>query len=229
MVGGHVNTNARRLLLRTIVAALCLTAVVAIAALLGGRPGPTAWRILGTTSAVSFFGLLAVPVGMLLDRGRAHVLARASGALTLSAFVLTLAVLWMPWTTWVGKTWGVLVTLAAAAAQACAVEARRRDTDAPQVSALASGSMVTGAVLAAMGVIAILSEIEADEYFRLLGAVAVLDVLLLVVAAVLRRGTGPIGQTHRLRLDGRLVEVPGRDFGGPSPLRSGRRRRRAPT
>ena len=202
MVGGHVNTNARRLLLRTIVAALCLTAVVAIAALLGGRPGPTAWRILGTTSAVSFFGLLAVPVGMLLDRGRAHVLARASGALTLSAFVLTLAVLWMPWTTWVGKTWGVLVTLAAAAAQACAVEARRRDTDAPQVSALASGSMVTGAVL---------------------------DVLLLVVAAVLRRGTGPIGQTHRLRLDGRLVEVPGRDFGGPSPLRSGRRRRRAPT
>jgi len=89
--------------------------------------------------------------------------------------------------------------------------------------------MVTGAVLAAMGVIAILSEIDADEYYRLLGAVAVLDVLLLVVAAVLRRGTGPIGQTHRLRLDGRLVEVPGRDFGGPSPLRSGRRRRRAPT
>jgi hypothetical protein len=206
--------NARRLLIRAIVAALCVTAAIAIAVLLGGDVGPTAWRVLGTTSAISFFGLLAVPTGMLLERGRALVLARVSGALTLASFVLTLAVIWIPWTNGLGKTWGVVLTLAVAAAQACAVEARRRDNDTPTVSALASGSMVTGAGLAAMGVAAILSGVDTGGYYRLLAAVAVLDVLLIVLAAVLRRSAGPIGQTHRMRLDGRLVEVPARDFGG---------------
>jgi hypothetical protein len=36
--------------------------------------------------------------------------------------------------------------------------------------------------------------------------------LLLALTAILRRGTGPIAQTHRLRIDGELIEAPGRDF-----------------
>jgi hypothetical protein len=205
--------QARKLLLSAIVGALCLTAAIAVVVLLSGHFDETSWRILGTTSAISFFGLLGVPVGMLLERGHAVALARISGALTCSAFVLTLVVIWRyHWANDVGKTWGVLFTLAVAAAQAAAVEARRRDNDTPAISLLTAGSMLTGGVLAAMGVLAILTEITNGTFYRALGAVAVVDVALIAIVAVLRRGVGPIAQGHRIRLDGELIEAPGRDF-----------------
>ena len=55
--------RARKLLLRTIVAAVCLTGAIAIYELLAGSYDDTSWRILATTTAVSFFGLLGVPAG----------------------------------------------------------------------------------------------------------------------------------------------------------------------
>lgn len=204
--------SARQLLVRTIVGGLCVTAVVAIAALLAGDLGGTGWRILATTSAVSFFGLLSVPVGTLLERGRATALAQGGGGLTFATFLLTLAIIWSDWSNGLGKTWGVFMTLAIATAQACAVEARRRDNDSPVVTGLATGSIATGAALAALGVIGILREISDGGYYRLLGAVGVLDVLLIVVVAVLRRGTVPARQAYSLRVDGRLVEVAANDF-----------------
>jgi hypothetical protein len=204
--------QARKVLLSAIVGALCLTAGIAVVVLLSGHFDETAWRVLGTTSAISFFGLLAVPVGMLLERGRAAALARISGALTFAAFVLTLAVIWRHWADGVGKTWAVVLTLALAAAQAAVVEARRRDTDTPAISMLVLGSMLTGAALTAMGIWAILTEVDSGTYYRTLGAVAVIDVLLVTVAAVLRRGVGPIAQPHRIRINGELIEAPGRDF-----------------
>jgi hypothetical protein len=204
--------RAQKLLLRTVVGALCITAAIAVVILLAGRFDDTSWRILASTSAVSFFGLLAAPAGVLLERGHAVLLARASAALTGVSFVLTLVLIWGAWSNDLGKTWGVLLTLAAAAAQAAAVESRKRDTDSPAIRRLVAASMLTGSVLAAMGVLAILTEIGETGYYRVLGAVAIVDVLLIVVAAVLRRGSGPIAQTHRVRVDGRLVEVPGRDW-----------------
>jgi hypothetical protein len=191
---------------------LCATAAIAIVVLLTGSFDDTSWRILATTTAISFFGLLAVPVGMLLERGRAVGLARASAALTGLAFVLTIAVVWRDWSDGFGKTWGVVLTLALAAAQASAVEARRRDSDTPAISALVAGSMLTGSVLAGLGVLAILEEIDDGTFYRALGALAVLDVFLIALVAVLRRGSGPISRTHRVRVDGRMVEVPGRDW-----------------
>ncbi|MCW2964759.1 MAG: hypothetical protein JWO17_2011 [Actinomycetia bacterium] len=204
--------QARKLLLRAIVGALCVTAAVAIVVLLTGSFEHTEWRILATTSAVSAFGLLAVPAGMLLERGTAVVLARTSAALTASAFVLTLVVVWDSGSSLLGRTWGVVLTLALAAAQAATVEARRRDNDSQAVRRLTVGSTLTGAVLAALGVFGILTEIHGTTYYRVIGAIAILDVLLLALTAILRRGTGPVSQTHRIRVDGELIEAPGRDF-----------------
>jgi peptidoglycan/LPS O-acetylase OafA/YrhL len=204
--------RARKLLLRAVVGALCTTAAIAVVVLLSGSFDDTSWRILASTSAVSFFGLLAAPAGVLLERDHAVLLARTSAALTGASFVLTLVVIWSSWSDDLGKAWGILLTLAAAAAQAAAVESRRRDTDGTTIRRLVAASMLTGSLLAAMGVLAILTEIDDGGYYRLLGAVAVVDLLLIVLVAVLRRGSGPIGQTHRVRVDGRLVEVPGRDW-----------------
>lgn len=204
--------QTRKLLLRTIVGALCVTAAIAVVVLLSGHFDDTSWRILATTSAISFFGLLAVPAGMLLEQGRAIALARTSGVLTLVSFVLTLMLVWRHWSDGFGKTWGVIGTLALAAAQAAAVESRRRDNDTPAIRVLILGSMLTGALLAALGVAAILTEIENAGFYRGLGALAVVDVLLVVLVAVLRRGIGPIAQTYSIRVDGMLVDAPGRDF-----------------
>lgn len=204
--------QARKLLLFAIVGALCLTAAIAVVILLSGDFDGTSWRILATTSAISFFGLLAVPAGMLLERGRAILLAQLSGALTGAAFLLTLFVIWRHWGSALGRTWGVVLTLALATAQAEVVEARRRDTDTQPISALVTLSMVTGAVLAAMGIAAILTDVGNGTYYRTLGAVGVIDVLLVAVVAVMRRGVGPIAEAHRIRLNGELVEAPGRDF-----------------
>jgi hypothetical protein len=180
--------------------------------LLSGSFDETSWRILGTTSAISFFGLLAVPAGMLLERGRAVALARISAALTGAAFLLTVALIWRHWENGIGKTWAVVLTLSVAAAQAAVVEARRRDTDTPTISLLTGGSMVTGAVLTGMGVYAILAEAADGTYYRALGAIAVIDLLLLAMVAVLRREAGPSAQSYRMRVNGELVEAPGRDF-----------------
>jgi hypothetical protein len=205
--------KARRLLLRAIVAGLCITAGIGIVIVLSGSIDDTSGRILVTTTAVSFFGLLAVPAGMLLERNRLSWLGRGSAALTGSTFLLTLVVTWVhdvPTSLW--RTWGVLGTLTLAAAQAAVVEARRRDTDSDAIRLLVALSMVSGAALAALGVGGILGSIDDDGYYRLIGAIAIVDVLLISVVAVLRRGSGPVGRTHRVRVDGRLVEAPGRDF-----------------
>lgn len=205
---------ARRLLLRVVVVALCLTAAIAIIVLLSGSFDDTSWRILGTTTAISVFALVSVPAGVLLERGRARLLAQASGVFTLVGFLLTLGAIWnsadVP--SWLWRTYGVILTLDAALAQAAAVESRRRDSDTDTIDRLALASMATASLLAAMGIAAILATIDDGGFYRILGAIAVLDVLLVVLAAVLRRGSGPIDRAHKVRVDGRLVELPGRDF-----------------
>src|SRR5919204_1847559 len=96
----------RRLLLRIVVVALCTTAALAIIALLSGR-GEGEWRILATTTAISVAALLAVPAGVLLERGRARLLARASAGLTALAFALTLALIWHDaWSDSLARVWG---------------------------------------------------------------------------------------------------------------------------
>jgi hypothetical protein len=146
--------NARRLLLRTVIAALCVTAGLAIVIVLSGNFDDTAGRILATTSAISVFALLIVPASILLERRIAVPVARASAVLTAAAFVVTLFLVWTAsggTPGWHWRAWGVLLTLAAAAAQAAGVEGRRRDTDSVPVSRLTTASMVTATILAALG------------------------------------------------------------------------------
>ena len=108
---------SRRLLLRTIVTALCATAAVAIVVLLSRSFDSLTGRILLTTTAISASALLVVPAGTLLDRDRHALLARSSAVLTLTAFVLSLILIWVDdRPVWLWKAWGVIGTLSLAAA-----------------------------------------------------------------------------------------------------------------
>jgi hypothetical protein len=182
----------RRLLHLIVIAVLCAVAAVAIWVTLTKPIDYGSGRILLTTIAVSFFGLLGVPASVLLEQRRALLLARASAALTVAALILTVVVIWRdyPWGT-VGHAWGLVSVLAIAAAEASTVEVRRRADDSPLVTGLTYLTTLTGAALAALALTEILGALRTSDTYRATGALGILNVFLLATAAVLRRGFQP--------------------------------------
>ena len=218
-------TSARRVFLLGLVGSMCATAALAIGILLFSEFDETAGRILGSTAALSFFSLLALPAGVLLDRGQFRTLAWASLLVSVVGLVLVLTLLWVDWEDdpeALGKSAMTVTALAIAGTQAAATTARRLEGDSSAVSALYALGAVLAFVLAAMVAAAVWAEIDSAGYFRALGALAVLAVLATLLQPVLRRvaGTAPeprAGATHRIRVtlaDGRSVdrEARGRDF-----------------
>jgi peptidoglycan/LPS O-acetylase OafA/YrhL len=194
----------RRPLVRGIVASLCLTAAAAIVALVSGDFGDTQLRVILTTTAVSLYGLLALPAGVLLDRERMRVLAYAVIALSVLGFVLFMNIVWIEWDDSGEVAWKstLVVSVAAGAlAQIAASQSRRRADDSPAIEWLTLASSGAALLLAAMVSIAALAEIDDAGYYRALGAVAVLDVLLLILPPVLRRGRASTAEgAQRVRL-----------------------------
>jgi hypothetical protein len=217
-------SSARRFFGIALVASMCTTAALAVGILLFSDFDETAARILGTTAAISFFSLLALPGAVLLDRRALLPVAWASLALPAVAFLLVLAVLWVDWDDFPQALWkwALSVTVfAVAGAQAAATTGRRRADDSGAVRALYALGVALGLGLAVMSTVAAWAEIDATGYYRALGAVAVLAVLATLLQPVLRRlGGGEHGRSDVLtqvrvtladgtRLD---VEESGRDF-----------------
>jgi O-antigen/teichoic acid export membrane protein len=204
--------DLRRLLLRLVVVSLVVTAAVAIVALLASDFGDTQLRVILTTGAVSLYGLMALPAGILLEQGRFRPLARAVAVAVATAFVLVVYLIWAEWND-TGETEAkitvVATTVAGVLAQVAAALSRRRAEDSLWVVRLTAASIGAGALLGAMIVVAVLAEVDDSGYYRLLGAVAVADVLLLALPPVLRRGQPEAADAQgRVRL---VVEVDAAD------------------
>ena len=122
--------SARRVLVLVAIGSLGLSAAVAIVVLLFGDFGETEGRILGTTFSISVASLLALPGTVLLERQRQLLVAATNVALTLVAFVLALALLWI-WedaeTLW--RVLGSFLAAAVASTQWGALTLRRRPGD----------------------------------------------------------------------------------------------------
>jgi hypothetical protein len=218
-------SSAKRSFLIALVASMCATAALAIGILLFSEFDETSARILGSTAALSFFSLLALPAGALLDRRRMLPLAWASLAVTALALVLVLVLLWVDWddlADWLWKSALTLTVFAIALAQAAATSGRVRPGDARAVRRLYAGAVALAAAVATMAAVATWAEIESDGYYRLLGALAVATLLATLLQPVVRRiegGPDPQGRlgAHRLCVtlaDGRSLveETRGRDF-----------------
>lgn len=178
--------SGRRIVLSAVVGALTLTALLAITILLFGRFGDTEGRILGTTMFLAGFGLLALPAGILFDQHRLQGLAVALLALAAFGFGLATTGVWSgdaPEA--LGKLTVTVVALGVSAAQTAALAARRRKSDPRVVRALFAASTALAAVLASAAAVAVWAEVDSQLFFRLLGAAAVLDVLLVVLQPVL--------------------------------------------
>jgi hypothetical protein len=186
--------SARRLLALIAIASLAISAVVAILILLFGDFGETEWRVLGTTFSISAASLLVLPGAILVERGERTIVGLANVALAAAAFVLALALLWV-WqdSETLARLLGSAAAAATASTQVAALTLRLRRDDSEAIRWTYVGACVLAAVLAVMAIVAIWAEVDAEAYYRILGALVVLDVFLVVLQSLLRRLGGPAG------------------------------------
>ena len=96
------------------------------------------------------------------------------------------------------RAFAMLAVVTVAWAQATAVTARLRRDDTRPVRGAHLASLVAAAIAAAMGVFAIWTEPDDENFYRLLGAVVVADVFLVIVQPVLRKTATGAPRGYRL-------------------------------
>jgi len=187
------HTDLRRLLLVGTVSALSLTALFALFALLVGRFDDTQVRILTTTGGFGLASLLAMPGTRLLEQDRDVALGQLVVFMATATFVLEFWAVWIA--TESNLSWRALVvavSLTTAAAQIASSLARRRPSDPESVGLLGVAAAVFAVLLAILISYAALEKIHEGGYYRLLAAVAVVDVLFVTLQAAVRRfGAAP--------------------------------------
>jgi hypothetical protein len=181
----------KRLFALALVISLSASGFLAILILLFGNFDDTSARILATTGLIGLLSLLALPAGVLLDRGRSQSLAWILIALALVTFVVALTLVWGDSNGESGwKAAGTLALFTGACSQTAATTSRRRETDTSGVRLLYRGSVVGAFLAATISMIAIWQEIEGDGYYRGLGAVVVADLLTVLLQPAVRRMAG---------------------------------------
>lgn len=180
----------RRLLIAAL-ASLSLSAALAIGILLFGDFGNTQGRILATTFSVSGYSLLMLPGALLAERHRAPSIATANVAAAAAAFLLTLALVWLPeGGDTLGRLAGTATVVAVALAQLAATSVWRRDDDGPGVRRAFLAAVATGAAVAGLVIVAIWTDPGGELFVRVVAAAAVLDVFLVMLQPLLRRLRG---------------------------------------
>jgi hypothetical protein len=192
------NSELRRLLLIATVTALSVTALIAIVALVAGDFGDTELRIMGTTAGFGLCALIATRGTALLDQHRYETLARTVIGLSALAFLIELWVVWVDDDSEAGwKSYVCAIALAVAFGQVAGMIARRRETDPPAVRVIVWAAGVCAIVLAAMGCVAAIAEVDSAGYYQAFGVIAVLDLLGVVLQPVVRRLGAPRADAAR--------------------------------
>lgn len=220
--------SLRRFLLLSVVTALSLTALIAITAVLGGAFGDTEWKILATTGGFALASLFAMRGTILIDQGRHRNLGWWVVGLSGLAFLLELKVVWIDTgdseVTW--KALAVTAGFAGALGQIATSLARRRPTDPPSLRPLSWAAGACALTVEALIAYAAIAEVSDGGYYRLLGAVFILDVLLVALEAVVRRlGAKPVVQAGHAAFvcvlaDGRHVRREAREHDLPNAVAS---------
>ena len=176
----EATSGGRRSLLLAVAGLMCVAAALAIGILLLGDFGGTEGRVLGTTLLLAVHGALAVPAAILWDQRRLTALAAACAGLAAVAAVLNVAALWSDAGDTFGKAVGTVMIFLIATVVTTALATR-------PLHRLFPASVALAAVAAAMATAGIWTETEREGYLRLLGAIVVLDVLLVALQPLLLR------------------------------------------
>ena len=191
--------SARRFVLTAVAISLSATALIAIGVLLFGEFGQTEGRILGTTIMLAAYGLVALPAGFLLDQSRHRPLAAAIVALSSTGLALGLVSIWGGESETLGKSIVTVTVFALAASQTGALAARRQKTDPPFVRTIFAISCGLALLLTVLATAAVWAELNSQLYFRIVGALVVLDVLLVALQPLLALAR-PRGEIYHLRV-----------------------------
>lgn len=205
--------SLRRMLLLVVAVLLSVSALLAVAILLVGRFGSVEGRILGSTALLAGYGLVALPAIVLLDKERAPKLATPAVTLAALAALLALISVWNRSSSdTMGRTVGSATVVAVAFAQLCALTARRERRDPASVARLFVASCATAALAAALAVTLVWTNPHGSVAPRVLGAVLVIDLLLVALQPILARAR-PSTDVYRFALvlgSGERVEVSAR-------------------
>ena len=186
----------KQLFLRALVGSLCVTAGLAILALLLGDLGELEGRILATTALLSGFSFLSFPGGALLDQGRHEVLAWSLIALAGVSFVLALTLVWWGGDEATGRLLATVLGFTLATAATAAGASRRRASDPDSIAMVFRVTVVFAYLSATMAAFATLGDVDPSYsgYFQVLGSLVVLTVLGSVLQPILRRMAGVSGE-----------------------------------
>lgn len=179
--------------MRLAIASLCLAALVAIAALVGGDLDDTSARVAITAVAVSVYSILAMPGFAAYEDSGTRVLGAAGVGVSGLALILALVGIWQRDGGDHLEGWAVVSVLALALAHSTLLILGRRPQDSSAVRAVLGLTVVAIALVALVAWDLILSDGSSDAGIRILGIFAVLDVLGTAVLPIMRRlgGSSP--------------------------------------
>ena len=183
--------DRRRVALWVGVGALCVTALVAVVAIVVGEFDEASARVLIAAWAIALYAVLMLVCAAANDRrpvlAGAGLVACAVGAVLAIAAVVA----WNDASDSLVKATFAAFVVAFALAHSALLEWRRRAGDAPTVRGLLAATYICIAVVAAMLVYAIVAadtDAQAEGgYFRALGVALVLDVLGTALVPLLRK------------------------------------------
>jgi hypothetical protein len=177
-----------RLVLRILIAALCVAAAVAALALLRGDFSDTDGRIILTSTLFALVSAMAA-AGLAVGE-RLPLLAAATVVASGLAFVLVTVAIWTEieaeafW-----RPTGCVAIVALESAHVSAVLSRLRSSDSPRVVAVTRTAVGLALVSGAMGIAAVVglwSDVE-DVYVELLGVVLIGQLLCTALPPLMRR------------------------------------------
>jgi hypothetical protein len=213
--------DLKRAFLQLLIASLVATAALAIGFLLLADFDDRTWKVIGTTALLSGFSLLGLPGAALLDQGRAVALGWANLVLAGIGLAWSLYLVWSE----ADSGWKPLVFVIAfcgATAQASGTTARMREDDSPTVHLLYVVGIAGAVILASLVSLAAWQEIDDGGFYRIVGALAVAELLVILLQPILRRTGGgtatpsgvPVFEFNVTLADGRQVpgDRPAKDF-----------------
>jgi hypothetical protein len=181
----------RQLASRALVGGLCVSAAVAVVALLSGSFDDVHWRVIGTSLGFSVFTSTAAVGAALRSRsdGRLRRLGNATAGVSLAALVLLIAALWIEDVDALWRGFGIAGLGALWTSHASLMLGALQPGDSPAVRRLSVVSAVTLGIETSVGVLALLDVLTdvSDAGARILAALIVVTVLTTVLAPLLRR------------------------------------------
>ena len=189
------NFNLKKTFLITMIISLSISALIGIFILLFGDFGDTEWRILLTTLSIGGFSLTGLCCSVLYEKGKYIGLSFFGMASSILGFLLSMLATWEfvdflilfdGLTVW-GKLTLTLIIFAFSSAHACLVLLINPEKSSVKYSLLATLLFIAIVALMLVYLVLFVNGEPPEEFFRLLGVFAILNVLGTIVTPILNK------------------------------------------